>query len=82
MWEAVKIAKDQNIDDLPDQMKHNGTFVSNENLAEEFATMFEKKIQDIVAETTIDNSVYNGVRKVTVEDKNFMTGFNIRNSKM
>ena len=80
MWEAVKIAKDQNIDDLPDQMKHNGTFVSNENLAEEFATMFEKKIQDIVAETTIDNSVYNGVRKVTVEDKNFMTGFNIRNA--
>ena len=37
-------------------------------------------IQDIVAETTIDNSVYNGVRKVTVEDKNFMTGFNIRNA--
>ena len=37
LWEAVKIAKDQNIEELPDQMKFNGNTIPNENLAEEFA---------------------------------------------
>ena len=50
-------------------MKHNGTIIPNENLAEEFASMFEKKIQDLISDTAIDNTVYNGVRKVTVADK-------------
>ena len=33
--------------------------------------MFEKKIKDIVSTTTIDDAVYNGVRKVTVQDLNY-----------
>ena len=78
LWEAVKIANDQNIEYIPDQMKQNGSIIPNENLAEEFACMFEKKIKDIVSTTTIDDAVYNGVRKVTVQDLNFMSVNNIR----
>ena len=47
-WDAVRIAKDINIEDLPDQMNQNGVPIANENLAEDFAAMFEKKIVDTV----------------------------------
>ena len=43
LWEAVKIAKDQNVNDLPDQMKMNDKIIPNEDLAEQFACMFENK---------------------------------------
>ena len=44
LWEAVKIAKDQNIEDLPDQIKMDGINIPNEELAEKFACMFENKL--------------------------------------
>ena len=34
--------------------------IPNEELAEEFATMFEEKLKDITVTTRIDNNVYNG----------------------
>ena len=37
----MKIAKDQNTEDLPDKLHLNGIPVSNENLADAFADMFE-----------------------------------------
>ena len=45
-------------------MNSNGTHIPNEDLAEEFAKMFEKKITDITRTTTIDNEVYNGTNKI------------------
>ena len=47
LWEAVKLAKDLNIVDLPDQMNLDGTPIPNEDLAEAFAKMFEKSIHQI-----------------------------------
>ena len=42
--------------------------------------MFEKKVDDIVSTTAIDNDVYNGTRKITKQNKNFMLTANIRNA--
>ena len=78
LWEVVKIAKDQNIDELPDQMNLNGIQISNEDLAEQLACMFEKKITDTVYTTTIDDTVYDGSRKINEHNKNFMSEYNIR----
>ena len=50
----------------------------NEDLAEFFANMFEKKIEDIVATTAVDNDVYNGTNKIKEQNKNFMSEANIR----
>ena len=47
--------------------------IPNEDLAEQFACMFEKKINNIVLTTKIDDTVYNGSRKITEQDKNFMS---------
>ena len=58
----------------------NGTHIQNEDLAEEFAKMFEKKINDITQTTSINNEVFNGSTKVNVQDKNFMSTLNIRNA--
>ena len=80
LWEAVKIAKDLNTDELPDKMNQNGTPIDNDELAEQFAAMFEKKITDIVSETEINDNVYNGTRKLNEQDKNFMTDVNIINA--
>ena len=76
---TVKIAKDQNIEDLPEKMNLNSIAIANEDLAEQFANMFEKKINDIASTTSINDTVYNGSRKITEEDKNFMSTNNIRN---
>ena len=40
--------------------------------------MFEKKIDDIVATTAVDNDVYNGTNKINEQNKNFMSEANIR----
>ena len=41
-------AKDQNIEELPDKMNLDGKPIPNEDLAEEFANMFENKINAII----------------------------------
>ena len=46
LWDAVKIAKDQNIEDIPDQMHLNGIPIPNEDLAEAFVNMFENKLKE------------------------------------
>ena len=62
-------------------MHHNNTQIATEDLAEQFACMFEKKINDITSTTTINDSVYNGTRKINEENKNFMSVPNIRNAR-
>ena len=70
----------QNIDELPDQMYQDGIQIPNEDLAEKFACMFEKKILDTASTTSIDNNVYNGSKKINEQNKNFMSEVNIRKS--
>ena len=78
LWEAVKLAKDVHVEDLPDQMNNDGKPIPNDELAEEFATMFEEKIRNITTTTRINDTVYNGSRKITETDKNFMTPTNVK----
>ena len=59
-------------------MKLNNQIIPNEDLAEQFASMFEKKINDITSTTSIDDTVFNGTRKITEQDMNFMSETNIR----
>ena len=78
LWEAVKIAKDLNIDDLPDEMKLDGKTIPKEEIAEEFAKMFEQKVKDISSTTKVDDGVYNGNRKINEQNKNSMQTSDVR----
>ena len=73
LWDAVKIAKDKNIEKMPNQMFMEGRPIKNEELPDTFANQFEDKINKIVDQTKIDQNVYNGTRKMYEEDYNFMT---------
>ena len=72
LWDSVKIAKDLNINKLPETMTLNNVSVKSENLPDEFASYFKMKIETIVHESNICNNVYNGQRKLRVDDKDFM----------
>ena len=59
-------------------MSINGIQILNEDLAEQFACMFEKKITDTASTTAIEDNVYNGSQKVYEQNKNFRSECNIR----
>ena len=60
LWDAVKIAKNQNTPTLPDIMSVNEINIKNEDLPLEFAKFFSNKIAQIISTTQISNTVYNG----------------------
>ena len=47
--------------------------IKDSDLAETFGDFFEDKITNITNDCKIDNNVYNGTRKMTEENLNFMT---------
>ena len=73
LWDAVRIAKDQNAPALPDNMSVNETIIENCNLPTEFAKFFKNKINEIISTTEINNAVYNGKRKMEYPNEFFMT---------
>ena len=77
LWDAVKIAKDINIPKLPEKMTHNDIIIPNKELPNAFAEFFISKVQTIVDEQTISDTVYNGKKKIECTDNNFMTEQNI-----
>ena len=42
--------------------------------------MFEEKIRNVTNSTSINDNVYNGSRKITENDKNFMTPTNVKSA--
>ena len=64
LWDAVKLAKNINIQQMPQQMFKNNVPINDENLPDEFAEFFKLKVQNIVTEQTINNSVFNGTQKI------------------
>ena len=57
---------------------HDGEHdIKPENLADAFANKFEQKINSIQSSTTIDENVYNGTKKMTPENENFVTELEI-----
>ena len=60
LWDAVRIAKDKNIQNLPDTLFLNETEIPKNETTQNFANFFSNKVNDIVGELAIDNEVYNG----------------------
>ena len=80
LWDAVKIAKNQNTPTLPDIMSVNEINIKNKDLPLEFAKFFSNKIAQITSTTQISNAVYNGTKKVNYENSFFMTDTDILES--
>ena len=72
LWKAVKIARDVNIDALPKSMCEKSIPIENDHLPDRFALFFHTKIVNLLEDVSIDENVYNGVRKVTSSNSNFM----------
>ena len=72
LWDSVKIAKEQNINKLPEKMTYNNLPIDSKDLPDVFARHFKTKISTIVNESIVNNNVYNGQRKLYVDDHNFM----------
>jgi hypothetical protein len=74
MWSAVKAAKDINYCGLPATMLENGTEIPNKLLPNRIASFFDTKIKNVISQITLDESVYNGYKKLESQEGNFMSG--------
>ena len=77
LWDAVNVAKDRNIEDLPQKMYKNNTHIPNSELPDVFANYFDSKVCNILNDVTIDATVYNGKRLVDCIESNFMCENNV-----
>ena len=77
LWTAVKLAKDLNIQNIPNKMTLSNVEIEKQDIPDAFASFFKNKISQIVTESRVNNNVYNGIRKVFVDDCNFMTEKNV-----
>ena len=73
IWNAVKVAKNTNVANIPKVMYRNGIQIQKNDLPDAFASFFEDKINTILNETVIDPEVYNGKTKLNAQSENFMT---------
>jgi exonuclease III len=77
LWDAVKKAKDINTPKLPSKMNVQNIEILNPELPDAFADFFEAKVNNIVNEQLITDSVHNGHRKLWTTDHHFMSIENI-----
>jgi hypothetical protein len=68
LWPAIKCAKDLNHGGLPTTMLESGVEIPEENLSDRFAYYFDKKIKDVVSRVELDESVFNGNKKLECWD--------------
>ena len=70
LWRAVKIAKDVNTSSIPNKMyTKNEVLIDSGQLPQSFADFFDAKIRDLVEEIDMDDSVYNGKKKLNSNAK-------------
>ena len=74
MWNAVKKAKDLNINSKPDTLTLNSVKIIEDD---PFADFFSNKVKNLVNECKIDDAVYNGSPKLNSVSENFMTPKNL-----
>ena len=72
LWNAVRQSKNLDIPRLPEKMYYQDQIINNNELPDKFAEFFTGKINDIVNNSLINPNVYNGNRKFTIPDKDFM----------
>ena len=73
LWKAVNVAKDVHKNTLPKTLFKSNEQISPAEVPESFAKFFDDKIKHVLEETMVDDTVYNGVKKVNAESKFFMT---------
>ena len=74
LWKAVKKAKDINTSDIPTTFYENNIPIHDCDLPDRIAGFFNSKINNLVAESTIGENVYNGQHKITSQASMFMDG--------
>ena len=72
LWDAVKIAKDLNVETIPKTMFRDNTEVQGLKLADSFASFFDHKVKSISENTIVSDTVYNGERKLEAENSMFI----------
>ena len=73
LWKAVKIAKNLNNENIPDNLTLNDIPIAPGTSAECFARHFSEKIKSTSSKCKIGGGVYNGKCKLVVDCRNFMT---------
>ena len=77
LWNAVKAAKDNGINQIPKSMTLGGKTVAEEERSDCFASFFETKVRKITNEIRVDPGVYNGSRKIFACDQMFMSALEV-----
>ena len=73
LWSAIKVAKNHSSNSIPKNLTLAGQPVNECEAANAFACYFHDKIVEIKNNTLIDTSVYNGKRKLLVDNRFFMS---------
>ena len=73
LWDAVKIAKNINIPIIPNNMTLNDNPIQFADLPDVFADFFHEKVNKIVHDQHIADTVHNGHRKIWTVDHHFMS---------
>ena len=73
LWKAVKVAKDLNVNELPTTMRENRNEIDENELPDRVASFFHNKVKNLSESATIRNDVYNGQKKVSPDNKMFIS---------
>ena len=73
----MNVAKNINCNKVTSKMCDGEQDIKLENLADAFVNKFEQKVNTIKNSTPIDENVYNGKKKMTAANENFVMEFEI-----
>ena len=78
IWKAVKSAKNQSPNDIPNNLSVGGADVDPLRVADAFAAYFHDKVETLKSNTIVNPDVYNGKNKLIVTNRPFMTESDVR----
>jgi hypothetical protein len=78
LWNAVKIAKDTNTNELPKTIFRDSHEINESSISNEYASFFDQKIRSLVNPVEIDYQVYNSNQKVLSCNKMFMDSVSVK----
>ncbi len=78
LWKAVKVARDQNTNTLPKNLLMDNNEIGPDQLADKFALFFDNKIRSLLSQVKIEESVYNGSRKIEADNCMFMDPVSVK----
>ena len=78
IWQAVKSAKNQSNNNIPQNLTVGGVDVNPVDVADSFAGFFHDKVEYFKNNITVNPHAYNGKNKLIVANRPFMTESDIR----